>query len=273
MLGTSPSGAGPGRYSAAVASLVRISITPLKSTALQHPERVRLGPGGVAENRRFFLVDARGRLLGAVRRPVLFRIAASYDAEREHLAIRLPGGSAVEGDAVADGEQITVDFWGRPTPGRVMAGDWADALSAAIGEPVRLVRAEHEGGGVDDRPVTLVSRASVRELARHAQRADVDARRFRILLEIDGVAAHEEDGWDGGLLRVGEAVVRVGGPIPRCAVTQRDPDTGVADLETLKIINGYRGRSTARTLDFGVYGDVVEVGTVVVGDQVTLLRD
>lgn len=261
----------PRRYSAPVVSLVRISITPLKSTALQHPERVRLGPGGVAENRRFFMVDARGGLLGAPRHPVLFRIAARYDAEREHLAIRLPDGSAVEGGAEAGDERISIDFWGRPTPGRVMAGDWADALSAAVGEPVRLVRADHDGGGVDDRPVTLVSSASVRELARHAQRADVDARRFRILFELDGAAAHEEDGWGGGLLRVGEAVVRVGGPIPRCAVTQRDPDTGAADLETLKIIDGYRGRSAARTLDFGVYGDVVEAGIVAVGDAVTLL--
>lgn len=254
-----------------MASLVRISITPLKSTALQHPELIRLGPGGVAENRRFFMIDARGRLLGAARHPVLFRISASYDAEREHLAIRLPGASAVDGSAEAGDERISVDFWGRPTPGRVMAGDWADALSAAIGEPVRLVRADDDGGGVDDRPVTLVSSASVRELARHARRAAVDARRFRILLELDGVAAHEEDGWDGRLLGIGEAVVIVGGPIPRCAVTQRDPDTGTADLETLRIINGYRGRSAARTLDFGVYGDVVEPGAVAVGDPVTLL--
>jgi uncharacterized protein YcbX len=134
---------------------------------------------------------------------------------------------------------------------------------------VRLVRAERDGGGVDDRPVTLVSSASVRELARRAGRDDVDARRFRILLEIDGVAAHEEDGWAGRLLRIGQAGLRVGGPIPRCDVTQRDPDTGGRDLETLKVIHEYRGRSAARTLDFGVYGDVVEPGTVTVGDQVT----
>jgi uncharacterized protein YcbX len=203
---------------------------------------------------------------------VLFGIAATYDAGREHLAIRFADGSAIEGSAVAGDERVTVDFWGRPTPGRLMKGDWNAALAAWIGMPVRLVRAERDGGGVDDRPITIVSSASVRELARHAQRAAVDARRFRILLELDGVAAHEEDGWDGELLRVGEAVVRVGGPIPRCAVTQRDPDTGAPDLETLKIINGYRGRSAARTLDFGVYGDVVEAGTVAVGDPVTMLR-
>lgn len=252
-------------------TLVRISTTALKSTALQHPDRVHLGPNGVAENRRFFLVDARGRLLGAPRHPVLFRIAATYDAERERLAIRFPDGQAIDGPADAAGDQVTVDFWGRPTQGRLMEGDWNAALSARIGEPVRLVRATHDGGGVDDRPVTLVSSASVRELASRAGLEDVDARRFRILLEIDGVEAHEEDGWDGRLLQVGGSVVRVGGPIPRCDVTQRDPDTGGRDVETLKIIDGYRGRSAARTLDFGVYGDVVEPGAAAVGDPVTLL--
>jgi uncharacterized protein YcbX len=254
-----------------MAVLVAISITPLKSTALQHPARVRLGPDGVAENRRFFVVDANGRLLGATRHPLLFRIAATYDAGREHLAVRFPDGSAVDGSADAEGAAIVVDFWGRPTAGRVMAGPWAEAFTAALGTPVRLVRAEREGGGVDDHPVTIVSSASVQELARHAGRDQVDARRFRILFQVDGVAAHEEDGWDGRLLRLGEAIVRVGGPIPRCAVTQRDPATGDADLETLKVIAGYRGRSVARTIDFGVYGDVVAPGIVSVGDPVTLL--
>jgi uncharacterized protein YcbX len=253
-------------------TLVRISVTPLKSTALQHPDRVHLGPDGVAENRRFFLVDADDRLVGAVRHPLLFRMAATYDPGREHLAVRLPDGSTVEGIAEANGDAITVDFWGRPTAGRVMAGTWADALTAALGTPVRLVRADRDGGGVDDRPVTLVSSASVREVARHAGRASVDARRFRILFEVDGVAAHEEDGWDGRLLRIGKAVVRGGGPVPRCAVTQRNPVSGAADLETLKVIAGYRGRGAARSIDFGVYGDVVEPGTVTVGDPVVLHR-
>ena len=62
-----------------------------------------------------------------------------------------------------------------------------------------------------------------------------------MLLTLAGCAEHEEDGWDGRLLQIGAAVVRVGGPVPRCAVTTRDPDTGVRDLDTLRLIQGYRG--------------------------------
>ncbi len=149
-------------------TVARISATPLKSTALQHPDRVHLGPGGVAENRRFFLVDGRDRLLAAPRHPVLFRIAATYDAERDHLAIRFPDGSSIDGTAVAVGDQITVDFWGRPTPGRLVDGDWSAALADCVGSRCGSFAPKRDGGGVDDRPVTLVSRASVRELARRA---------------------------------------------------------------------------------------------------------
>jgi hypothetical protein len=256
-----------------VPTLARISITPLKSTALHHPERVGLGPGGVAENRRFFMIDAAGRLLAAARHPGVFGIAARYDAAAERLALTFPGGMRAEGSAIATGEAVTVDFWGRPTTGRLVEGELASALAAFVGEPVRLVRAAVDGGGCDDHPVTLVSSASVGELARHAGREGVDARRFRMLLEVEGTEPHQEDGWDGRLLRVGGAVLRVGGPVPRCDVTQRDPDTGRRDLETLRTIDAYRGRSAARTLDFGVYGVVVEPGPVAVGDTVALLED
>lgn len=253
-------------------TLARISITALKSTALRHPARVVLGPDGVAENRRFFMIDASGGLLSAARHPGVFGIVADYDKVRERLALAFPDGLREEGSALATGETVTVDFWGRPTAGRVVDGNLAAALSAFVGEPVRLVRAAADGGGCDDRPVTLVSSASIRELARHAGRDAIDARRFRMLLEIEGSGPHEEDGWEGRLLRVGGAVLRVAGPVPRCDVTQRDPDTGDRDLETLRTIGAYRGRSTAGTLDFGVYADVTEPGPVAVGDTATLLE-
>ena len=253
-------------------TLVRISVTPLKSTALHHPERVALGPGGVAENRRFFMIDAAGRLLAAARHPGVFAVVADHDAAAERLALAFPDGTRAEGSALATGEAVTVDFWSRPTAGRLIEGDLAVALAAFVGEPVRLVRAAVDGGGCDDHPVTLVSSASVRELARHAGLDAVDARRFRMLLEVDGTEPHEEDGWEGRLLRIGGAVVRVGGPVPRCDVTQRDPDSGARDLETLRTIGAYRGRSATRTFDFGVYGVVAEPGPVAVGDAVTLLE-
>jgi uncharacterized protein YcbX len=63
-------------------------------------------------------------------------------------------------------------------------------------------------------------------------------------------------------------VVRVGGPVDRCAMTTRDPDTGERDLDTLRLIKTYRGLSERGTIDFGVYAEIVEPGEVRVGDTV-----
>jgi uncharacterized protein len=120
---------------------------------------------------------------------------------------------------------------------------------------------------------TLISQASVRRLADAAGVGDVDERRFRMLIEIDGVEAHREDGWvGGGPVRVGGALVEFSGHVGRCLITSRDPDTGQVDLPTLDILQEYRGSAGAtEPLPFGVWGRVLEPGGVGIGDEVTPL--
>jgi hypothetical protein len=117
-------------------------------------------------------------------------------------------------------------------------------------------------------PVTIMSSASVARLAREAGLASVDARRFRSLFELDGCTEHEEDGWEGRSVRIGEALVEVGDPVIRCAVTTRDPDTGERDLDTLRLIKSYRGQGPDGEIYFARYGRIVEPGRVRVGDAV-----
>jgi len=96
----------------------------------------------------------------------------------------------------------------------------------------------------------------------------MDGRRFRMLLEIDGVAAHEEDTWIGEEVTVGDAVVVPLGDVGRCAVTKCDPDTGVSDLDTLGVLAAYRREGQVEPLPFGVWGGVLKPGRVAVGDAV-----
>jgi len=91
-----------------------------------------------------------------------------------------------------------------------------------------------------------------------------------MLLELDGSHAHEEDTWRDLRARAGEAVLRVRGPVPRCAVTTQDPDTGGVTLDTLRGIKNYRGLRDGKLIDFGVYFDVEQPGRVSVGDPVAL---
>ena len=97
-----------------------------------------------------------------------------------------------------------------------------------------------------------------------AEAADaVDGRRFRMTIVVDGVDAWEEHGWNGREVRVGDAVLRVAEPTPRCVVTTRDPDTGRRDAPVLKALAGLRGKDD---VTFGVWCDVVAPGRVRVGD-------
>jgi len=166
---------------------------------------------------------------------------------------------------------VGTDFFGlRTVPGRVVEGPWATVLSEAAGQTVRLVRADTPGAGSDVEPVTLLGDASVRRLATLAD-APVDRRRFRMLLGFDGAPAHAEDGWRGRRLTVGEAVLEIGGPVPRCAATTRHPDRGERDLPVVRLIRQYRGLDEeAGGVPFGVYATVVQPGRVRVGDELRL---
>jgi uncharacterized protein len=150
--------------------------------------------------------------------------------------------------------------------GRVVAGPWEEPLSELAGHAVRLVRTDRPGTGLNE-TVTVVSDGSLDRLARQAGTDEIDSRRFRMLFELTGCEAHEEDTWKGRRFAVGEAVVQVGGPVDRCAVTTRDPDTGKRDLDTLGLIKSYRGqRESDGAILFGVYGSVLQPGRVRVGD-------
>ena len=94
-------------------------------------------------------------------------------------------------------------------------------------------------------------------------------------VEISGTTPHDEDTWDGRDLRVGDVVLRVGGPVKRCAATTRNPDSGEIDLQTLKLIGNVRGRQETpewgKGFYFGVYAEAVAPGRIHVGDEVALV--
>jgi len=247
------------------ARIAAINITPVKGLALHHPGEVELTERGVVENRRFFFVDEDGRLFARTRFGPLVTIAVEYDGNGR-LAFRFPDGTVAQGDIELGSPHVT-DFWGRDVHGRIVVGPWAEAVSELVRRQLRMVRADRPGDGADVHVGTVVSRASCTRLGQELD-AEVDPRRFRMLLELDGLDPHEEDAWKGRLVRAGAAVIRIGGPVPRCAITTQDPDTGVRTLDTLAGIKSYRGLRDGKALDFGVYFEVVEPGRVRLGDPV-----
>ncbi len=257
------------------ARVVRISIAPVKSLGLVHPEEVMLERGGVRGNRRFWLVDADGRLFNNKRHGPMVRIQPRWDEDTRELALTFPDGTRVEG-VVELGERVDAKMYDHPYPSRRVLGPWEDALADHVGRPLTLLYAEqhavdrgHCGG-----TVSAVSRASLDRLREEAGSDEpVDGRRFRMLFEIDGVAAHAEDEWLGTEVQIGDATIVLNGDVGRCVVTSHDPDTGLADLDTLGVLAAYRPKGRDEPLPFGVYGAVAAPGRVRVGDAVQPLQD
>ena len=253
-------------------SVLRINVTPVKSMALSHPDQVDLGEVGVAEDRLFFLVDDEGRKFAADRFGPLQTIRPIYDPDLEHLTLAFPDGSVAEGDAAVFGEGLIVDFSRRPVRAHVVPGPWTEVLSGFAGTPLRLARCDQPGEGIDVYHLTLVSNASVAELAGQGKHpGELDAARFRMTFELDGCAPHEEDTWAGRRLHVGKALLRIQGQVPRCVVTTQSPETGLKDFETLKTVVSYRPlMSDQKGIPFGMYAEVERPGRVRVGDPVAL---
>jgi uncharacterized protein YcbX len=251
------------------ARVVRISIAPVKSLGLVHPEEVELGERGVVGNRRFWLVDRDRRLFNNKRNGPLVRIRPDWDEQTRELALTFPDGTRVTGTVELDTEPFEVEMYRYPLASRRVLGPWQDAISAYAGEPLTLLWAEE---GAPDRlyagTASMVSRESVARLAEEAGEDELDARRFRMLFEIEGVRAHEEDEWQGTHVRVGQATIRVNGDVGRCAVTTHDPDTGIPTVDTLKALADYRREGRQEPLPLGVYGSVVAPGRVRLGDEV-----
>ena len=243
-----------------------LAVTAVKGTRLLQAESIELTRAGAQGNREFFVIDERDHMRNGKQLGALQTVIASYTAPE--LTLVFPDGRQVSGP-VELGDAVNARFYSRTVQGRLVLGPWSEALSAHVGESVRLL---HGDGAVDRGArggASLISRASVARLASEAGEDDVDARRFRMLIEIDGVAAHEEDGWVGRTASIGEARIRWGGHVGRCLVTSRDPETGCMDLPTLDLLREYRAMAdTSEPLPFGIYGKVVRPGAIKVGDPV-----
>ncbi|HEY7732364.1 MAG TPA: MOSC N-terminal beta barrel domain-containing protein [Gaiellaceae bacterium] len=250
-----------------MARVVAISVAPVKGLALERRESVELTLAGVEGDRRFYLVDESGHLINQKRVPALATVFPAVTDGR--VCLRFPGGEEVAAE-VELGEEVETSFYGRPVRGRLVVGPWSEALTGHAGTTLRLVRTEREGDGLDRGTragVSMISTGSLRALAAQAGRDAVDGRRFRMLLTLDGLEPHGEDAWLDRRVRVGGATIELVGNVGRCAVTTRDPDTGVRDLETLDLIEAYRGDvPTTEPLPFGVWGRIVEPGAVRLGD-------
>jgi hypothetical protein len=248
----------------------RLSIAPVRSLGLEHRDEIRLEEKGVLEDRRFFVIDETNRLIDQLIAGTMVQVKAWTDPEATALRLTFPDGTVVE-ETVQLGDAIETAIHSRTGVGHIVIGPWGAALSDFLGRDVRIVRCDQPGGTRRAHPATLVTDGSIEMLAGVLGAGDIDARRFRMLIELDGGRAHEEDTWVGCRVELGETILRISAPVPRCAMTTHDPATGHRDLDTLRAIKDYRGLVDGKDLMFGVWGEVEQPGTIRLGDEVRVL--
>jgi uncharacterized protein YcbX len=93
-----------------------IHISPVKSLGLQHPATVHVGPRGIVEDRRFYLINQQGQLLTQRQIGQLVQVNAEYTVEPERLRLSFPNGATIEGP-IEPGRAIGTRIWDRRVRG------------------------------------------------------------------------------------------------------------------------------------------------------------
>jgi hypothetical protein len=241
----------PARPAITLSALYVYPVKSLRGIALDSAE---VDARGIRHDRRFMVVDARGRFLTQRELPRMARVAVRLEAP--HLLLDADGQATLRVPL----EPRARDRWRvRVWSSRVEAvpvGPEADRwLSRALGTHCHLVhmpqgarrladpryaRGRQLVSFADAFPFLLASAASLEDLNRRLQ-TPVVMRRFRPNLVVRGAPPFAEDGWRE--IAIGSLSFRVVKPCSRCAVTTVDPDTGERGTEPLRTLAAYRKRA------------------------------
>ena len=171
-------------------------------------EATVLPSGALALDRRWALMDARGRFINGKNVPAIHTLDARFDVPALEVTI--------------DGRTFSLTRQG---------GELAAWCGDRLGQPATWAE-NADAGFPDDLEATgptFVGAASVRAVADwFGLEVDGTRRRFRANIEIDGVDAFWEDALYGTTVSIGGVDVQAINPCARCVVPSRDARTGEA---------------------------------------------
>lgn len=241
------------------ATLTHIWRHPIKSHGREALERVEVSEGKTLPwDRAWAVAHEQAKADGTVwapcanfsrgaKAPALMAISAELDEATATVTLTHPQRPALifrpdeEANAFLD--------WVRP----LMPEDRAQSA--------QILRVD--GRGMTDTPfpsISLGSLSSLRALS-NAMAREIDLRRFRANLWIDGLEPWEEFDLVGKVIRIGDVTFQVEEPIERCLATTANPDTGARDADTLSALERNWNHR-----EFGVYLTAKSSGTISLHD-------
>ena len=263
--------------------LAEIRLYPIKSCAGISVASAVLEPRGLVGDRRYMLIDERGRFLTQREHPSMATIRVRQ-ADGGWVA-EAPGQGPLSLPAsLPSGPQRAATVWGDKlelTEADLAVNRW---FSGALDMPCRLVnmtegqlRRLRPGRGrdtdqvslADGAPALLTATASLAQLNERLPRP-VGMVNFRPNLVAGTVTAFEEDRWRR--IRVGAVELEVAWPCTRCLLTTIDPETARKDPDGEPIRTLKTFRRGPEGVMFGQNLIPRRLGTVSVGDSIDILR-
>jgi len=257
-----------------------LCIYPIKSLGGYRVEEALVTARGLAQDRRWMLVDQQHRFLTQREHPVMALLQVAPVTNGFRVFHRNRPEDVLQIPTAADGEAIEVDIWGDECQAVGLSAEANDWFTAQLGIPCQLVYMPDsslrqvdrtyapEGsitGFTDGYPILVISQASLDDLNSRLPEP-VPMNRFRPNIVPSGGEAFVED-------RMGRFTIngiRFDGvkPCARCVMTTIDQATGEPGKEPLKTLAAYRSRNNK--VLFGQNVIARGTGLVRVGDGITV---
>jgi ferredoxin-NADP reductase len=241
---------------------------PVKGLGGERLDSAEISPRGIAWDRAFALSN--------LRLPIeRFGKWTSYEAfhaldgrpdlggHRARVLDRAPDGPTLEINHRDGGSiQLLLDETGRfasDTPDERIDSWFGTSKTTA-----EIVASGTNLWDVEYASISIINLATVREISRAAG-TELDPRRFRANIYIDGLEPWKEFELAGRTLRVGDVVLDVAEPIVRCRATSVHPDRGGTDVNVPGVLGSHFGHGFC-----GVYARVRSAGKVSAGDGISI---
>lgn len=260
------------------ATVTGLFVYPVKSMRGLARESVRLAATGFEWDRQWMLVNASGTFLSQRTHPQLARLVPEITPAA--LVIRGPGLAALEVPLAADGggsggsgsggERVAVRVHRDPCVGVDQGPAAARWVSAALGEPLRLVRVPPDParaanpafagstpapmGFADGFPVLVCNEASLADLNTRLP-APIPMERFRPNVVLSGLAPWAEDHIDS--LTVDAVTLRLVKPCTRCTIPSIDQQSGMPATDPAPALREFRFDKALLGVTFGENAVVV----------------
>ena len=231
-------------------ALSGLYIYPVKSAAGTQTTLAQVVHRGLEHDRRWMLVDAKGRFMSQRKHP---RMALIWVTLGNQICLEAPHQPPLRLSLVPEQPtEMTVEIWGDLCRAWSMGSDAANWLSQFLETPCQLVYMPDQAqrpvahgklgtdklvSFADAYPFLLISEASLADLNSRLT-TPIPMNRFRPNLVVMGCDAFAEDTW--AKIRIGDIVFSVAKGCDRCSIPGVDQATGVATKEPLPTLATYR---------------------------------